>query len=135
MEGRNETRAAHARSPAACRGGGGPLIRDAGQYLNFTPFRCLLLAFLWALAARLGGCSLIGFRLPWERGNEKQLGNTHIYFGFLHFKVAEQARFSKIYFVKDWSMVNGQSLTEFFLKTIKLLLRMSLKTLAHLNGS
>ena len=34
-------------SPAACRGGGGPLIRDAGQYLNFAPFGGLLLAFLF----------------------------------------------------------------------------------------
>ena len=49
-------------SPAACRGGGGPLIRDGGQYLNFTPFRCLLLAFLRALAARPGGRGLTHVR-------------------------------------------------------------------------
>ena len=51
-------------SPAACRGGGGPLIRDAGQYLNFTPFGCLLRSFLWALAARPGpdSLSLRGYR-------------------------------------------------------------------------
>ena len=49
-------------SPAACRGGGGPLIRDAGQYLNFTPFGGLLLAFLWALAATPGGWGLTNIR-------------------------------------------------------------------------
>ena len=49
-------------SPAACRGGGGPLIRDGGQYLNFTPSRCLLLAFLRALAARPGGRGLTHVR-------------------------------------------------------------------------
>ena len=39
-------------SPAACRGGGGPLIRNADQYLNFAPFRRLLLAFSSSLGAR-----------------------------------------------------------------------------------
>ena len=31
-------------SPAACRGGGGPLIRNAGQYFNFARFRKHFLA-------------------------------------------------------------------------------------------
>ena len=75
------------------------------------------------------------FEVSLGERERKTIMKTHIYFGFLHVKVAEQARFLKIDFVKDWSMVNGQSLTEFVLKTIKLLLRMSLKTLARLSGS
>ena len=44
-EARNPNSAARAGSPAACRGGGGPLILDAGQYLHFAPRGRLLLAF------------------------------------------------------------------------------------------
>jgi hypothetical protein len=54
------------------------------------------------------------FEVALRERERKTIMKTHIYFGFLHFKVAEQARFLKIDFVKDWSMVNGQSLTELF---------------------
>ena len=38
---------------------------------------------------------------PGREGTKNNYENTYIYFGFLHFKVAEQARFLKIDFVKD----------------------------------